>query len=271
VQSAQRSAGKPPGLAAGPRAPCCGALLRHVRPVIYYGAGMRIATLGLKGGTGKTTTAVNLAYGLHLTGRMMLIDADPQQSARHWLGGTWLEPFVAVRPSPDLHLSMADTADRDHVVIDTGPADLAICRSAALASEIVIIPVAPTSLDVSRLGPTWDLLTELEQIHPVAAGVLLVKVRRGTRSAREARAALADVGYPVLDTEIPLLETHGQGFGAVPELLSYAGLLDEVQGLSQAGGAARRRPRHTRCCYTARLRPARIPAKARAATGRSAD
>jgi len=45
---------------------------------------MRLAITNLKGGTGKTTTAVHLAAGLGRHGRTLLVDADPQGSATEW-------------------------------------------------------------------------------------------------------------------------------------------------------------------------------------------
>ena len=41
----------------------------------------KFAVMTMKGGTGKTTTAVSLSHGLSLTGkRVLLIDCDPQRS-----------------------------------------------------------------------------------------------------------------------------------------------------------------------------------------------
>ena len=42
---------------------------------------MRLAVINLKGGTGKTTSAVYLAAALARRGRTLLVDADPQGSA----------------------------------------------------------------------------------------------------------------------------------------------------------------------------------------------
>jgi len=46
----------------------------------------KIAILNFKGGTGKTTTVVNLSYGLTLRCQSVLVvDCDPQGSVADWL------------------------------------------------------------------------------------------------------------------------------------------------------------------------------------------
>jgi chromosome partitioning protein len=98
-----------------------------------------------------------------------------------------------------------------------------------LAVEVVVVPASPTGLDLNRMRPTFELLAELEPIRPVDVGVLLTKVRRGTRSASGARQVLSELGYPVLDTEIPLAEAYAAAFGTVPsDLGSFGALLTEL-------------------------------------------
>ena len=99
-----------------------------------------------------------------------------------------------------------------------------------MAVDLVIVPVAPTGLDVNRMLPTFELLAEVEPVHPVMVGVLLTKVRRRTISARGVREVLAEVGYPVLDTEIPLAEMYAAAFGMLPaDLGAYADLITELK------------------------------------------
>lgn len=192
---------------------------------------MRLAVVSTKGGTGKTTTSVFMASALHRQGPTLLIDADPQGSALAWSDGL---PFQVVSlPVKDLHRRVPELAGSyEHLVIDTPPGDQAIIRSAVLSVPLVIVPVSSTGLDINRLEPTWRIIEELEPSHPLglAVGVLLTKVRRGTRSRGEAREALSDLGYPVLDVEIPLAESYAASFGIYPtDFGMYEDLLEELK------------------------------------------
>ncbi len=70
---------------------------------------------------------------------------------------------------------------------------------------------------MARLSSTLTLLQEIEAQNPVGFVVLLTRVRKGTNSAKLARATLQDLGYPVLDTEIPLKEQFGNSYGLIPD------------------------------------------------------
>lgn len=193
---------------------------------------MKIAVVNTKGGVGKTTTAIYLAAGLHRDGRTLLVDTDRQQSAVLWSQEDPIWPFpVVARATNDVHRHLAQLAvGFDHVVLDTPPGDTAVIRSAVMAADVVIVPVAPTGLDLNRVMPTFELLAEVEPVHPVLVGVLLTRVRRGTVSARGVREVLADAGLPTMDTEIPLSEQYAGSFGVFPiDLGNYEDLLKELK------------------------------------------
>jgi chromosome partitioning protein len=197
---------------------------------------MRLALVSSKGGTGKTTSAVSLAMVLQRLGRTLAVDCDPQGSLMSWSEaaadqGTSLPFTVVGMATRDVHVRLADLgAGYEHIVVDTPPGDLGIIRSAILASAVVLVPVSPTGLDLNRIRPTFEVLAEIGVSHPVQVGVLLTKVRRGTRSARAARGILAEHGYPAMKTEIPLAEHFAGAFGTVPAIAGeYWELLAELE------------------------------------------
>jgi chromosome partitioning protein len=207
---------------------------------------MRLGLVSSKGGTGKTTPVVSIAMGLHRLGRTLAVDCDPQGSLMSWSEAAAEQgnslPFTVVSMATrDVHVRLADLgADYQHVIIDTPPGDLGIIRSAILASAIVLVPVSPTGLDLNRINPTFEVLAEIGVSHPVEVGVLLTKVRRGTRSARAAREILAEHGYPAMNTEIPLAEHFAGAFGTVPAVVGqYWELLAELQQLNPAENVIR--------------------------------
>ncbi len=191
-----------------------------------------IAVANLKGGTGKTLTAVNLAAALTEGGRTLLVDADPQGSACAWaaLAGAEFPCAVVACPTADIHLRLPTLAAAyTHVVIDTPPGHVDVVRSALLASDLVLLTMPPTAMDLNRLHPTLELLADVERQHPVRLQVLITRSRAGTRLGRAVRSLLETLEVPVLDSEVPLREAYAAGFGAAPvPHVDYTAVLEEI-------------------------------------------
>jgi cellulose biosynthesis protein BcsQ len=197
-----------------------------------------------------TTSAVYLALGLAARGRTLLVDADPQASALSWSERAGevgdFPPTVIHWPTRDLARRVGQVADDyTHVVVDTPPNQDAPVRQAILCTDLLLVPLAPSLLEIARLGPTFDAAAEVEALHPVSIRVLLVRVRAGTRSARDARIALEapppeGLGLPTLRAEVGLRESYATAYGLLPsDLGEYAAVLAELLAVNRPGGTDR--------------------------------
>ena len=193
-----------------------------------------IALLNLKPGTGKTTSAVWLAHIFAEAGqRVLLVDADPAGSALEWsdlaamdprLPPTAAFPFrIVALPSRRLHLRLAEIAHADDVVIIDAPQledHSGIARSAMRYVDEILIPCAPSPIEINRTTPVRDEIAELQDLRdePARAAVLLTRCVTRAHSTATARDALTDMGYEVLRTTVPRLEVYAQSFGLpIPE------------------------------------------------------
>ena len=120
-----------------------------------------LTLLAQKGGTGKTTLAINLSVAAEASGwRAALVDLDPQASAAGWGDHRDGErPAVAAVPAP--RLAAALRAVRSHgadiAVIDTAPHSEAAALAAARAADLALVPLRPGVLDLRALGATADI------------------------------------------------------------------------------------------------------------------
>jgi chromosome partitioning protein len=193
-------------------------------------AGLSLALANLKPGTGKTTSAVWLAHVFAQAGNsVLLVDADPAGSALEWsdlaamyprLPLQWARfPFrIVALPSRELHRRVPEIARPDDVVIIDAPQledHAGIARSAMRYVDEVLIPCAPTPIEINRTSPVRDEIAEIDAVRdrPARSVVLLNRCVTRAHSTMNAREALAGLGYDVLGTTVPRLEVYAQSFG----------------------------------------------------------
>lgn len=169
-----------------------------------------VACAGQKGGSGKSTAALALAAELVARGlRVLLVDADPQGSARTW-GAVANEnghaaPTV-VAMGADLYKPgqlPALTGSFDWVIIDTPPRQAETQRAALMVADLAILPCGPSAMDAWALAETVEQVQAAQRVRPhLRAAVLLTRTVARTAISRGARDVLADVGLPVLRSEL---------------------------------------------------------------------
>jgi chromosome partitioning protein len=165
-----------------------------------------IAVLNQKGGSGKTTIATHLARALQIAGAdVLLVDSDPQGSARDWAAVREDQPLTVVGiDRPTIERDLKNIARKDFVVIDGAPqaADLAI--SAIKAADIVLIPVQPSPYDIWAASDLVDLVKQRIEVTDgkLQAAFVVSRAIKGTRIGAEVSEALNGYGLPILQARI---------------------------------------------------------------------
>lgn len=165
-----------------------------------------IAVLNQKGGAGKTTIATNLARAFQLQGlNVLLVDSDPQGSARDWSAVRADPPVPVVGiDRPTIARDLNAVAHKDLVVIDGAPQLTELAVSAMAAADLVLIPVQPSPYDIWATSDLVDLVKQRQSLTEGAlrAAFVVSRAIKGTRIGAEVGTALAAYGLAALDSRV---------------------------------------------------------------------
>jgi len=214
---------------------------------------MILALCGQKGGVGKSTLAVCLAAEASARGeRVLLVDADPQGTARTWgecaaASGQATPAVVAMGATMHRQGQLRPLADAyTWVVIDCPPRMDAVQRSALMVADVALVPCGPSPADAWALAATAELVTEALALRPeLAARIVLTRKQGRTAVGQGAREVVAATGLRVCRTELGYRVAYqemlaaGQGVtvyaprGAAAEEIRH--LFNELEALDDHG------------------------------------
>lgn len=162
-----------------------------------------IAILNQKGGSGKTTLTTNLAYGLVKNNyKTLIVDSDPQGSARDWNNETEgsIVPVVGLdRPSLAKDITTV-TNSYDFVLIDGAPQLTAQMAAAIKVSDVVLIPAQPSPYDIWATSSLVDAIKQRQELGAdLKAYFVISRAIKNTKLAKEAVEALKSYDLPLLN------------------------------------------------------------------------
>lgn len=173
---------------------------------------MIIVAGGIKGGSGKSTVATNLAVMRALEDRdVLLVDADDQETATDF---TIFRNERTKGRAGYTSIKLTGAAVRtevqrlrekyDDIVIDTSGRDTTSQRAALAVADVLLVPFVPRSFDIWTLEKVRNLVEEMRQANPeLKAHVFLNRADpRGQDNIEAAEALQESEAFSFIDTPL---------------------------------------------------------------------
>lgn len=211
-----------------------------------------ILTVGhTKGGVGKSTLALNIAVERLRAGReTLIIDGDPRQTSiskaiaiRADAGHTPDVPCIVLDDPKSLRQQVGLLKSKyQDLVIDVGGKDSNALRAALTVTDVLLLPVAPESVEIWALDDVLALIDEARSIHDLRVLAVLNRAKSAGRDNADTLAVISEYpGIELVPGSVGGRAIFGSAFGRGQSVAEYkpsnpkataelAGLLHAIYG-----------------------------------------
>lgn len=161
---------------------------------------MKIITVAhQKGGVGKTTLSLNLAYCFSQGAKVAVIDIDPQGSI------SGLKDILAKQGIDLIQPKEMEQAKGkyDIAIIDTPPYLTTALPEFFGYSDFVLVPTKASILDIMAISATIELLKKAQNQRPnLKSGIVVNMVKSRTSITEDMKEVLQQYDFPMLEAMV---------------------------------------------------------------------
>lgn len=192
---------------------------------VTKGLSVIITVAAQKGGSGKSTIAINAALilaGLKKKPTVALVDTDRQRSCIQTLQGHERDN-LKVYETTEKPTEVIQGLSEQYTIVDTPPHSHEVAYVAAALSDLVVIPVQPSPLDIRAAADTVKALQIIQGHRPDLQCCFLVnRIAGGTILAKEIKSTLERFyPFPVLETMLHDRQAYKQSLITGQSVLEY--------------------------------------------------
>ncbi|WP_103028197.1 ParA family partition ATPase [Salinibacter altiplanensis] len=182
-----------------------------------------VSVLNRKGGVGKSTIACQIARGMQLREKeVLIVDTDAQGTASDWAeSGGEDTPLVVKIDRATLEDDIPKAGKQYDVVIIDGAAKAERMNvSAVKASDLVLIPLQPSAVDIWPVKETVELIKTRQEVAGRPQGAFVVsRAVTGTNLASSIEDVLSGLELPLMTARthqrVAYPEAMGRGVGVM--------------------------------------------------------
>ena len=165
----------------------------------------KISCYNHKGGVGKTTAAINIAYFLQKSGKKVLtVDCDSQRNSLNFWSNK--ESGIRIDVTDWNGYKSADSADYDCIVYDLPPALTDEVKEILRQSDMVFIPTRLGEFEISGLADVTSLIGQID----TKLGGIFVTMYKSKTDAEVLEQFREVMGERLMNTLIPDSVTVGE-------------------------------------------------------------